>query len=341
VRFRPHTPPVLSAQLAFEVPVRYLAQRLGRFLIVFFIVTFGLMVLMRLGMNQPGDPARTMLGGTVTDQQIADVTARYHLDAPLIVQYGYWLKGMLTLDMGVSVQQNLAVSTYIGGRVLVTLFLGVYSLLLALFVSIPVAVYQAYKRDSFGDKALSVASFAFVAIPPIVMGVLLILIFVRYLHWFPRTGDKIYPWDSPTEHFRNFALPVLALALPVGAVFSRLLRGDMVRTLQADFITLASAKGVSTQRILWRHGLRNSLFSLITSIGLQLAGIVGGAIVVEQLFNMKGMGTLLVSSILSKDLFVVQALASIIVFSVVLVNLAVDLSYAIVDPRIRHMRALS
>jgi peptide/nickel transport system permease protein len=321
--------------------VRYLAQRLARFLIVFFIVTFGLMILMRLGMNKPGDPARTMLGGTVSDQQIADVTARYHLNSPLVFQYLYWLKGMVTLDMGVSVQQNIAVSTYIGGRVLVTVFLGAYSLLLALLVAIPVAVYQAYKRDSLGDKSLSVASFAFVAIPPIVMGVLLILLFVRTLHWFPRTGEKIYPWDSPLQHFRNFALPTLALSLPVGAVFSRLLRGDMVRTLQSDFVTLASAKGVSTQRILWRHALRNSLFSLITSIGLQLAGIVGGAIVVEQLFAMKGMGTLLVASILSKDLFVVQALSAIIVFTVVIVNLLVDLSYAVIDPRIRHMRALS
>lgn len=321
--------------------MRYLAQRLARFLIVFFIVTFGLMILMRLGMNKPGDPARTMLGGTVSDQQIADVTARYHLNSPLVFQYLYWLKGMVTLDMGVSVQQNIAVSTYIGGRVLVTVFLGAYSLLLALLVAIPVAVYQAYKRDSLGDKTLSVASFAFVAIPPIVMGVLLILLFVRTLHWFPRTGEKIYPWDSPLQHIRNFALPTLALSLPVGAVFSRLLRGDMVRTLQSDFVTLASAKGVSTQRILWRHALRNSLFSLITSIGLQLAGIVGGAIVVEQLFAMKGMGTLLVASILSKDLFVVQALSAIIVFTVVIVNLLVDLSYAVIDPRIRHMRALS
>ena len=299
--------------------MRYLAQRLARFLIVFFIVTFGLMILMRLGMNKPGDPARTMLGGTVSQQQIDDVTARYHLDAPIIVQYGYWLKGMLTLDMGVSVQQNLAVSTYIGGRIVVTLLLGLYSLALGVLVAIPAAVFQAYRRDSVRDKMLSIGSFVFVAVPPVVMGVLLILLFVRTLGWFPRTGEKIWPWDDPVEHFHNFALPVLALALPVGAVFSRLLRGDMVRTLQADFITLASAKGVSTRRILWRHALRNSLFSLLTSIGLQLSGIVGGAIVVEQLFAMKGMGTLLVASILSKDLFVVQALSAIIVTVVVTV----------------------
>ena len=183
-----------------EVPVRYLAQRLLRFMLVFFIVTFGLMLLMRLGMNKPGDPARTMLGGTVSQQQIDDVTARYHLDAPIIVQYGYWLKGMLTLDMGVSVQQNLAVSTYIGGRIVVTLLLGLYSLALGVLVAIPAAVFQAYRRDSVRDKMLSIGSFVFVAVPPVVMGVLLILLFVRTLGWFPRTGEKIWPWEIGRAH---------------------------------------------------------------------------------------------------------------------------------------------
>lgn len=320
--------------------MRYFAQRLARFFVVFFIVTFGLMILLRLGMNAPGDPARTMLGGTVTDEQIATANARYHLDDPLILQYFWWLKGMVTLDMGTSVQQNIAVSTYIGSRVLVTLFLGLYSLVFAVIIAIPIAVFQSYRRDSRRDKAISIVSFGLVSVPNVVMAVLMVLVFVRTLGWFPRTGEKIYPWDDPVEHFRNFALPVFALTLPVAAVFTRLLRGDMIRTLQADFITLASAKGVSVRRILWRHALRNSLFSVLTSIGLQLSGVVGGAIVVEQLFNMKGMGTLLVITILSKDLFVVQALAAIIVFVVVVVNLLVDLSYAAVDPRIRQMRSL-
>lgn len=321
--------------------MRYFAQRLARFFVVFFIVTFGLMILLRLGMNAPGDPARTMLGGTVTDEQIAAANERYHLDEPLVLQYFWWLKGMVTLDMGTSVQQNIAVSTYIGSRVLVTLFLGLYSLVFAVLIAIPIAVFQAYRRDSRRDKVISVVSFGLVSVPNVVMAVLMVLVFVRTLGWFPRTGEKIYPWDDPLEHFRNFALPVFALTLPVAAVFTRLLRGDMIRTLQADFITLASAKGVSVRRILWRHALRNSLFSVLTSVGLQLSGVVGGAIVVEQLFNMKGMGTLLVITILSKDLFVVQALAAIIVFVVVVVNLLVDLSYAAVDPRIRQMRSLS
>ena len=164
--------------------------------------------------------------------------------------------------------------------------------------------------------------------------------FVTKFGWFPRIGDKIYPWDDPWEHFRNFFLPVVILTLPLAAVWTRLLRADMSLTLQADFITLASAKGMPPRRVLWRHGLPNSLFSLLTSIGLQVGGLVAGAIVVEQIFAMKGMGSLLISSILSKDLFVVQAIVAIIVVVVVVVNLIIDMLYAVIDPRIRQMRAL-
>lgn len=159
--------------------------------------------------------------------------------------------------------------------------------------------------------------------------------------WFPRVGDKIYPWQDLGAHIENFFVPTMVLTLPLAAVFTRLLRGDMVQTLQADFVTLASAKGVSPRRVLWVHALRNSLFSLLTSVGTQLGGIVGGAIVAEQFFDLDGLGSLLVTSILSKDLFVVQSTAAILVAIVCLINLSVDLTYAVIDPRIRHARALA
>jgi peptide/nickel transport system permease protein len=161
------------------------------------------------------------------------------------------------------------------------------------------------------------------------------------LHWFPRTGEKIMPWEDLGAHIRNFFLPVVVLTMPLAAIFARLLRADMVQTLQSDFITLASAKGVPPGRVLWGHALRNSLFSLLTSVGVQLGGIVGGALVVEQYFNMKGMGALLLVSILSKDLFVVQSVTAIVVAVVCVANLGIDLMYAVIDPRIRHARALT
>lgn len=335
--------------------MRYFLQRFGQFLIVFFIVTFGVLVLMRLGLNLPGDPARTLLGGTA-DQNLIDVTTKkYHLDSNYFVQYWFWLKGMVTGDMGYSVPTSSAVSSLIKGRVMTTVLLGIYALVLALLIAVPLAVRQAYKRDSLYDKLGSGLSFMFVSVPGIVLAPLLTLLliskheitipFTDYYFtlggWFPRVGDKIYPWQNFSAHVDNFLVPTLVLTLPLSAVFARLLRGDMIMTLQADFVTLASAKGVPPARVLWVHALRNSLFSLLTSVGTQLGALVGGAIVAEQFFDLDGMGTMLVRAILSKDLFVVQSTAALLVATVVVVNLAVDMLYAVVDPRIRHARALA
>ena len=337
--------------------MRYVLQRLLQFAIVFFIVTFGVMVLIRLGLNAPGDPARTLLGGTADQELIDATTEKYRLDSNYFTQYFFWLKGMLTGDMGFSVPNSLPVSTLIRSRVMTTLLLGTYAIVWGLIIAVPFAVRQAYKRDGLFDKLGSGLSFAFVSAPAIVLAPILTLLLIKENTitlwwplndyqitiggWFPRVGDKVYPWQDLGEHFRNFFVPTLVLTLPIAAVFSRLLRGDMVMTLQADFVTLASAKGVSPRRVLWVHALRNSLFSLLTSVGLQIGGIVGGAIVAESFFDLDGMGTMLVTAILSKDLFTVQSAAAILVASVVVVNLTVDLMYAVLDPRIRHARALA
>src|SRR3954447_22969582 len=175
--------------------MRYFLIRFGRFLIVFFVVTFSVMVLLRIGLNGPGDPARTMLGGTATQKQIDEVTARYHLDQNLLVQYFWWLKGMVTGDMGVSVQQNVTVAAYIKPRILTTVFLGIYSILGAILISVPLAVYQAYRRDSKGDRLASLLTFMLISTSALVLAPLFIQLFVNRLGWFPRIGDKIYPWD--------------------------------------------------------------------------------------------------------------------------------------------------
>jgi peptide/nickel transport system permease protein len=321
--------------------MRYFFQRVVQFVIVFFLVTFGVMVFMRIGLNKPGDPALTMLGGQASQDQIKAATERYHLDANYLVQYWYFIKGLFTGDMGYSVPNNLPVTTYVRPRVMVTVFLGVYAILFALIIAVPLAIYQAYKRDAVFDKVGSFMSFFFVSVPVLVLAPFAMYIFVDWLGWFPRISDAVYPWQSLSEHIKNFFVPVLVLTLPLAAVFTRLLRADMLQTLQADFITLASAKGVPPNRVLWYHGLRNSLFSLLTSVGLQIGALIGGAVVVEQYFNMKGMGSLLVTAILSSDLFTVQSVTAIIVIFVVTANLIVDLSYAVIDPRIRAARALS
>jgi peptide/nickel transport system permease protein len=277
----------------------------------------------------------------VTVEAANVVNAKYHLNGNIFEQYFFWLGKMFQGDFGISVQQNTTVAKYMQGRVLVTFFLGVYSILWAMIIAIPLAVYQAYKRDTRFDRAGNFMSFLFVSLPALVLAPFIIYLFVSKLGWFDRISEKIMPWDDLGAHFKNFLLPVVVLTLPLAAVFARLLRADMVQTLQSDFITLASAKGVPPGRVLWTHALRNSLFSLLTSVGVQLGGIVGGALVVEQYFAMKGMGALLLVSILSKDLFVVQSVTAIVVAVVSLANLLIDLLYAVIDPRIRHARALT
>ncbi len=337
--------------------MRYALQKIGQFAIVFFIVTFTVMILMRLGLNAPGDPARTLLGGTADQELIDATTEKYRLDSNPFVQYVFWMTNMVQGDMGFSVPNSQPVFDYIQGRILTTLLLGFYAVFWGLVIAVPLAVRQAYRRDSWFDKFGSGAAFAFVSAPAIVLAPILTILLIKENTigmpppfgdfqvtiggWFPRIGDKVYPWQDLGEHFRNFFVPTLVLTLPIAALFSRLLRGDMVMTLQADFVTLASAKGVSPRRVLWVHALRNSMFSLVTSVGLQIGGIVGGAIVAEQFFDLDGMGSMLVTAILQKDLFTVQSASAILVGSVVIVNLTVDLMYGVLDPRIRHARAIA
>jgi peptide/nickel transport system permease protein len=316
--------------------MRYAVQRLTRFLIVFFVVTFGVMVLLRLGLDQPGDPARTMLGGFASEEEIAATTAKFHLDDNYLVQYLHWLRLMVFEgDFGFSVSNNVAVSSLIARRIVTTLLLGIYALALALLIAVPLAVHQARRRDRPFDQFANVGSFLFVSVPAIVIAVVLKLLFVERWHVFPRIAEKVYPWDDLGAHVRNFALPALTLALPAGAVLSRLLRADLVLTLQSDFVLVAKAKGISPRRVMWRHALPNSLFTLLSSVGVQVGVIVGGAVVVETFYDLDGMGLLLVVAVLSSDLFTVQAIVALLVVAVVFTNLVIDLLYGVIDPRVR------
>jgi peptide/nickel transport system permease protein len=316
--------------------MRYAVQRLTRFAIVFFLVTFGVMVLLRLGLDRPGDPARTMLGGIASQEQIDATTERFRLDANYLVQYVRWLR-LLVLegDLGFSVSNNLAVSTLISRRIVTTLLLGFYALTLALVIAVPIAVNQAYRRDRSFDHAAGVATFVFVSVPAIVVAVGLKLLFVEHWKVFPRIAERVYPWDDLGQHIVNFTLPAITLALPAAAVLTRILRADLVLVLQSDFVQLARAKGLAPRRVMWRHALPNSLFSLLSTIGVQVGVIVGGAVVVETFYDLDGMGLLLVVAVLGSDLFTVQAIVALLVIAVVVTNLVVDLLYGAIDPRVR------
>jgi len=316
--------------------VRYALQRLGQFILVFLVVTFLVMVITRVGSK---DPARDLAGGLVAQEQVDEVRELYRLDEPFIVQYGHWLKNLVTLDFGYSYAQNQSVNDMMKQRLLPSLFIGLWAMFIGLLLAVPAAIYSAYRRDGLFDRAMSTTSFAFLSMPPIVIAVLLSFFIGVKLGWFPVDSNYVALWDSPWGHFKNFILPSFTLGLGLSAVWARLLRADLINTLQSDFIMLARAKGMSPRRILWVHALRASALSLITSIAIQMGGLIGGAVVAEQFFAMPGIGDRLVFAIQQNDLLVVQAITALLAIVVVAVNLLVDLFYAVIDPRIRHARA--
>jgi peptide/nickel transport system permease protein len=317
--------------------LRYALTRIVRFIFVFILVTFSVMVATRIGSK---DIVRDLAGGQVSDQVIAQVEADFpYLDKPLVIQYGYWLKDMLTGNWGKSYAQEQTVVEMFQQRGPVTFFLGFWAILMGLLFAVPIGIYSAYKRDSVLDRSLSIGSFAAISLPPVVIGVGALWLTTK-IDFFPALAEYVAPWDDPVAHFQNFFLPSMMLAIGLAAVWSRLLRADMILTLQSDFINLARAKGVSPNRVLWVHALRSSVLSLITSVALQMGALVSGAVVAEQFFNLGGLGTRLVTAVQQNDILVIQAITAVVVAIVVFVNLMVDLLYAVVDPRIRQARKL-
>jgi peptide/nickel transport system permease protein len=320
--------------------MRYFFQRLAQFSLVFIIVTFTVMVATRIGSR---DPVRDLAGGFASDEQIKQVLIDYpYLDQPLLLQYPRWLADLLTGNLGYSYLQNQSGLEMFAQRLPATLFLAFWAIAIGLAIAVPLGVYSAYRRDGFFDRSVSLGSFGFISAPPIVLAVAFLYLVVSRTSFFPTVAGSTYValWDNPVDHFRYFFIPSLALGLGLAGIWSRFLRADMILTLQSDFIMLARAKGVSPNAILWRHALRSSILSLITSVALQLSALVGGAVVVEQFFGPRGIGDRLVFAIQANDLLIIQAITAILVVAVVLANFAVDLLYAVIDPRIRAARKL-
>jgi peptide/nickel transport system permease protein len=320
--------------------MRYAAQRLIQFILVFLVVTFIVMAATRIGSQ---DPARDLAGGAVSEAQIEQVKEDYpYLDKPLVAQYGYWLKDTFTGDWGRSYVASQSVVEMFKQRMPSTVFIAIWAIVIGLVIAVPVGVYSAYRRDGLFDRTGSVASFGFISTPVLVVAVLALFLIVSRFGTFPTVGRSKYvaPWDNPVEHFKNFFIPSLVLGLGLGAVWSRLLRAEMILTLQGDSILMARSKGISPSRVLWVHALRMSILTLMTSVALQMSALIGGAVVVEQFFGPKGLGDRLIFAFQQNDLLVIQAIAAVLVVVVVFANFVVDLLYAVVDPRIRLARSL-
>lgn len=315
--------------------MRFLARRVILLLPVLFIVTFFSYLLLDL---LPADPTIAILGPNATEESVAELSAELHLDDPLPVRYVSWLGNLVQGDLGQSYLNHQPVASAIRQRVGVTLELLVMSQLIALGIAVPLAIAAARKPGSLLDRLSTAGAFGFLAVPSFVLAVVLVSVFALRLGWFPATGLPPFS-EGPSQHLRSLVLPSLSLAMGELAVYLRLVRTDMISTLQNDFILNAKAKGLPSWYILWRHAFRPSSFSLLTVVGLNMGRLIGGALIIELIFALPGMGTLAVQSIFARDYLVVQGYVVVVAVGYVLMNFIVDMLYAVLDPRIRHAQS--
>jgi peptide/nickel transport system permease protein len=281
----------------------------------------------------PGDPAAFMLGVNARPDTIAALRAEMGLDEPLIARYAAWVGGMVQGDFGVSWTYKTPVATLIADRIWVSLPLAIYALALSTLVAFPAGIYAASRRGGAGDTAIMGATQLGVAIPNFWFAMILVLIFAINLRWFSAGG---FPgWADPLAALKALTLPAIALALPQAAILARVMRSSLLDMLGEDFIRTARAKGLTRRQALWRHALRNALIPVLTIIGLQFSFLLAGAIIIEQVFFLPGLGRLIFQAISARDLIVVESVVMLLVFTVIMVNFIVDLTYAAVDPRLR------
>lgn len=309
-----------------------LLRRLIQLVVVLLVVTFLSYWLINL---LPGDPAVQILGFGGDARALAQVRHQLGLDQPLIVRYVHWLGGLVHGDLGTSYISSLPVGASLAERLPVTLELLLLAQMLALALAVPLAMVSARHVGRPVDRTITTVSFGLLSTPVFVSGVLLIMVFAVDLALLPATGYTPFTSD-PMDNLRTLVLPTVTLAAGQLAVYTRLLRSDLIATLQEDYIMLARARGFSPRRIMWRHALRPSAISLVTAIGLNLGALIGGAVIIEQLFGLPGIGRLIIEAIFSRDYLVVQGGVMVVAVGYVLVNFAVDLLYSGLDPRIRR-----
>ncbi len=305
-----------------------------RLVAVLLLVSFASYAILEL---TPGDPALSYLGPSATPDQLADVQARLGLDEPMLQRYFDWLGGVVTGDFGESLSRPVEpVATKIGRAFPVSAQIAISSILLALVVSIPLATYQAYRAGSRSDRTVTSMMFGLFSIPGFLIGFLLILVFVQWWPILPR-AQWVRPSDGGWwENFRHALLPTLAVSLVPMSIFTRVLRGDMITTLQQDYVLAARSRGLPTRKVLWGHALRPSMFSFVTLVGISLGAAIGGTVIMETIFALPGMGRLVVEAAAAGDYPVVQGGVFFIAMIYVLINLCVDLMYLVLDPRVRH-----
>lgn len=282
----------------------------------------------------PGDVAQVMLGTDATPEAVARLRAQLGLDRPIATRYLEWIGGMLSGDFGRSYLSNRSVLALLTPRIGVTLPLVLFSMLLAISFALPAGMLAALNRRHWSGFSVNAIAQIGMAIPVFWGGIMLVLVFAVWLRWLPANGYVRFS-ASPGQWAAHLVLPVLTLALVQGAVLLRYVRSAFIEVLHEDYYRTARAIGWTPFRALLRHGVRNAAMSLVTVLGLQLAGVLVGAIVIESVFTIPGLGSLLLTAVAQRDLMVVQGTVMFLVLAVLVINALVDVSYLLIDPRQR------
>ena len=309
----------------------YVTKRLGSLclsLIVASLVIFACIEIV------PGDPASFMLGINAQPDTIQALRVELGLDQSLAQRYLGWVGGLLGGDMGTSYTYRTPVSDIVSDRLQVSLPLALYALTLTVVVAFPVGILAAARRGSVTDITVMGATQLGVAIPNFWFAILMVILFAINLRWFSAGG---FPgWDAGIfPAIKALTLPAIALALPQASILARVMRSSLLDTLSEDYMRTARAKGLTRRQVLWRHALRNAMIPVLTIIGLQFSFLLAGAIIIENVFFLPGLGRLVFQAITQRDLIVVESVVMLLVFAVILVNFFVDIAYAWVDPRLR------
>jgi peptide/nickel transport system permease protein len=312
--------------------IAFIVRRLLLLIPVLLIVGVIVFALLHLA---PGDPASMMLGRDATTEQKEALRAQLGLDEPLAVQFVDWFWGVLQLDFGESLFIGKPVTEALLERVQPTGLLALYSLNLSIVIAIPAGVLAAVRPNSVLDRVLMILSISGAAIPGFFFSILLILLFAVFLDWLP-SGGYVDIGDDLTAHLRYMILPAVALGFSGAGFLARIVRSTMLDVLNEEYVRTAYAKGLPQRHVVLLHALRNALIPVITVIGILLATTLGGAVVIETVFNIPGMGRLLVQSVTRRDFAVVQGAVMTVAAIEVLVMLLVDILYVFIDPRIRY-----
>ncbi len=309
----------------------YIIRRLILSLVVIWIVTILSFLLVHI---MPGDPAAIMLGAEASQEQIDTLRHELLLDQPVVVQYGHWLGNVITGNFGKSLKYQENVGNLIAQRLPITIYLSLLALVVSVVIGVGAGIICAVRRGSILDSVITILANAGISLPMFWLGILGIYLFGLKLGWLPIQG-YVSPLDNFWLSLRKTIMPVICLAIPSIAILARQTRSSMLEVVRQDYIKTAWAKGLAERVIVINHALKNSLIPIVTLLGLQLRLVVSGSVVVETVFNIPGMGRLLVSATFAKDFITVQAITLVIGIVVLFSNLIVDISYGWLDPRIR------